>query len=177
MPREGRAKQAPRGNSPVRPDQPVNDAFRALLDGLNVGIANLLPSGTVLYCNDRFREILCIPFRAEIVGTDLKFHISPASWPALIEGLQQAIHARVEGGLTVANRIRQGGLITKILVFTTHSFPGIEKTLQAAGCNGYVLKQDASQELVCAAKEVLRGASYFHANSVSVANAESESAS
>lgn len=65
------------------------------------------------------------------------------------------------GGLSVANRLRQAGLPTKILVFTTHFFPGIEKTLQAAGCHGYVLKQDASQELVCAAKELLRGASYF----------------
>ena len=69
------------------------------------------------------------------------------------------------GGLTVANRLRQGGVSTKVLVFTTHSFPGIEKTLQAAGCDGYVLKQDASQELVCAAREVLRGGSYFQKHS------------
>ena len=79
------------------------------------------------------------------------------------------------GGLTVANRLRDSGLSTRILVFTTHSFPGIEKTLQAAGCHGYVLKQDASQELVCAAKEVLRGTSYFHANSNFGTNTESES--
>jgi two-component system NarL family sensor kinase len=66
------------------------------------------------------------------------------------------------GGLNVANQLRRGGLKSGILVFTTHSFPGIEKTLQAAGCDGYVLKQDASEELVQAAREVLRGASYFH---------------
>lgn len=77
------------------------------------------------------------------------------------------------GGLSVANRLRQGGLPTKILVFTTHFFPGIEKTLQAAGCNGYVLKQDASQELVCAAKELLRGASYFRTNTNPAAKSQS----
>jgi signal transduction histidine kinase/CheY-like chemotaxis protein len=68
------------------------------------------------------------------------------------------------GGLSVATRIHQAGLPIKILVFTTHFFPGIEKTLQAAGCHGYVLKQDASQELVCAAKELLRAGSYFRAS-------------
>ncbi len=66
------------------------------------------------------------------------------------------------GGLNVANQLRRGGLKSAILVFTTHSFPGIEKTLQAAGCDGYVLKQDASEELVQAARELLRGGSYFH---------------
>jgi signal transduction histidine kinase/ActR/RegA family two-component response regulator len=77
------------------------------------------------------------------------------------------------GGLSVATRIRHAGLPIKILVFTTHFFPGIEKTLQAAGCNGYVLKQDASQELVCAAKEVLHGASYFRTSAHSAAKSHS----
>ncbi len=72
---------------------------KALLEGLNVGIANLLPSGTVLYCNTRFREILGIPHRTSIVGSDLKFHLSPASWPSLSQGLTQAIRAPVEGEL------------------------------------------------------------------------------
>jgi two-component system, NarL family, sensor kinase len=65
------------------------------------------------------------------------------------------------GGLSVVTRLRQAGLCTKILVFTTHAFPGLEKTLQGAGCQGYVRKQVASQELLSAAKEVLGGGTYF----------------
>jgi PAS domain S-box-containing protein len=68
------------------------------------------------------------------------------------------------GGLSVATHLRHAGLNSKILVFSTHSFPGIEKTLQAAGCEGYVFKQDASQELVRAIREVLQGTTYFQKN-------------
>lgn len=68
------------------------------------------------------------------------------------------------GGISVATHLRHAGLDSKILVFSTHSFPGIDKTLQAAGCEGYVFKQDASQELVRAVREVLQGATYFHKN-------------
>ena len=68
------------------------------------------------------------------------------------------------GGLSVATHLRHAGLDSKILVFSTHSFPGIEKTLQAAGCEGYVFKYDASEELVRAVREVLQGARYFQKN-------------
>jgi signal transduction histidine kinase/CheY-like chemotaxis protein len=71
------------------------------------------------------------------------------------------------GGLSVATHLRHAGLNSKILVFSTHSFPGIEKTVQAAGCEGYVFKQDASQELVRAVREVLHGSTYFQKNAAS----------
>ncbi|MGB9421608.1 MAG: ATP-binding protein [Candidatus Acidiferrum sp.] len=80
-------------------DHPSLGVLHALLDGLNVGIANLSLSGSVLYCNARFREILCIPRRTDIIGTELKFHLSPASWPAVAEGLKQAVRVSVEGEL------------------------------------------------------------------------------
>lgn len=65
------------------------------------------------------------------------------------------------GGLTVARRVRQIALGTKILVFTTHSYPGLENMVKAAGCQGYVQKANASQELVAAARAVLAGQEFY----------------
>ena len=65
------------------------------------------------------------------------------------------------GGLTVARRVRQMEPETKILVFTTHSYPGLEKMVRGAGCQGYVQKANASQELVKAARTVLNGAEFY----------------
>ena len=65
------------------------------------------------------------------------------------------------GGLTVARRVRQIEPDTKILVFTTHSYPGLEKMVKGAGCQGYVQKANASQELVKAARTVLNGAEFY----------------
>jgi signal transduction histidine kinase/ActR/RegA family two-component response regulator len=90
-----------RSEPSLGPEQPPRGVFEALLDDLNVGIANLSPAGIVLYCNARFRETLRIPGRREIIGTYLKFHLSPASWPAVLQGLKQAVHAPVEGDLRI----------------------------------------------------------------------------
>jgi PAS domain S-box-containing protein len=65
------------------------------------------------------------------------------------------------GGLTVARRVRQIDPDTKILVFTTHSYPGLENMVKAAGCQGYVQKANASQELVAAARAILAGQEFY----------------
>jgi signal transduction histidine kinase/CheY-like chemotaxis protein len=65
------------------------------------------------------------------------------------------------GGLAAATKIRESGNGPKILVFTTHSFPGLAHTLRAAGCQGYVLKEHASTDLVHGIQEVLHGNGFY----------------
>jgi len=74
------------------------------------------------------------------------------------------------GGLTVAGHIRKSGLETKVLVYTSHSYPQLEKTAIAVGCDGYVVKSDASHDLVRATRTVLNGGRFYR---TLMANAQS----
>jgi DNA-binding NarL/FixJ family response regulator len=65
------------------------------------------------------------------------------------------------GGLSAAQQIRAAGLDMKILAFTTHSYPGIESVIRASGCNGYVQKARAGEDLLDAIRTVLQGQSFF----------------
>jgi signal transduction histidine kinase/AmiR/NasT family two-component response regulator len=67
------------------------------------------------------------------------------------------------GGLTAANRIRSAGLATRILVYTSHSYPQLEQTVRAAGCDGYLAKTDASHDLIRATRTVLAGGKFYRA--------------
>jgi signal transduction histidine kinase/CheY-like chemotaxis protein len=65
------------------------------------------------------------------------------------------------GGLSAAQQIRANGMETKILAFTTHSYPGIERVIRAAGCDGYVQKARAGEDLVTGIRTVLEGGAFF----------------
>ena len=66
------------------------------------------------------------------------------------------------GGLAVANEIRKSGSSEpKILIFTTHSFPGLMRALRIAGVQGYVLKEHASTDLAHGIQEVLHGNNFY----------------
>jgi len=69
------------------------------------------------------------------------------------------------GGFAAAHKIRQCGIPTSILVFTTHTHSGLERMLSMAGCDGCVLKGNASNELVRGVRAVLAGKSYFNPES------------
>ncbi|HKQ87220.1 MAG TPA: response regulator [Candidatus Acidoferrales bacterium] len=75
------------------------------------------------------------------------------------------------GGLTAANHIRNAGLGTKILVYTGHSYPQLEKTAIAAGCDGYVVKSAATTDLVRATRTVLNGGKFYQAQTVNAQSA------
>lgn len=75
------------------------------------------------------------------------------------------------GGLSVANRVHETGLATKILIYTSHSYPQLETTAKAVGCDGYIVKSDASQNLVRATRTILNGGKFYHAQET--ANAQS----
>jgi two-component system, NarL family, sensor kinase len=70
------------------------------------------------------------------------------------------------GGLSAAHQIRHNGLSTKILIFTTHSYPGLDRMLRSAGCDGYVHKANASNDLIRGVRAVLHGEKFYDAASV-----------
>ena len=65
------------------------------------------------------------------------------------------------GGLNAANRIKGCGLPAKILVYTAHSYPQLETTVRTLGCEGYVVKSDATHNLVRAVRMILGGGTFF----------------
>jgi len=65
------------------------------------------------------------------------------------------------GGLSAANHIRHSGSEAQMLVFTTHSFPGIERMIRSAGCKGIVLKADAGRDLLRGVRTVLAGGEFY----------------
>jgi len=73
------------------------------------------------------------------------------------------------GGLTAAQHIRAAGVHTKLLVFTTHQYPGLEQVIRAAGCDGYIQKARAGQDLVSGIRAVLEGKSFFPQPTISSA--------
>jgi signal transduction histidine kinase/CheY-like chemotaxis protein len=68
-------------------------------------------------------------------------------------------------GASVASHICRSGLPTKILVFTTHGYPGLEEMLRQVGCHGVVRKTNAPNDLIVAIRAVLNGREFFGAES------------
>lgn len=64
-------------------------------------------------------------------------------------------------GLTAATQIRDARLGAKILVYTSHSIPQLERNARLAGCDGYVVKSDASRDLLRATREILSGGKFY----------------
>jgi two-component system NarL family sensor kinase len=65
------------------------------------------------------------------------------------------------GGVSAAAHIRRTGPPTKILIYTSHVYPQLETMARAAGCDGYVMKSDATHDLVRAVRTVLGGGTFF----------------
>jgi PAS domain S-box-containing protein len=51
--------------------------YRVLVETINDGVATLDPSGTILFVNGRFAEIMHLP-ATNVIGTSLSSHVSPA---------------------------------------------------------------------------------------------------
>jgi DNA-binding NarL/FixJ family response regulator len=65
------------------------------------------------------------------------------------------------GGLSAVQHVREAGLSPKVLIYTTHSYPGLDRVLQAANGNGYVQKANAGQDLLAGVRAVMRGDPFF----------------
>jgi two-component system NarL family sensor kinase len=75
------------------------------------------------------------------------------------------------GGFSAANRIRNAGLTPKILIYTTHTFPGLERIARAADCDGFVVKANATQDLIRGIRAVLRGEEFYSSLNAKAQNA------
>jgi len=78
--------------------------LRELLDGLPVGVANVLPSGQILYANAQFLETLGIPSHREPSGCHLRNFVVGRSWEAMYSALERALQTPVDGDIQVATR-------------------------------------------------------------------------
>ena len=65
------------------------------------------------------------------------------------------------GGFSATNKIRHSGAAARILVFTNQSLPGIERMVQAAGCQGLVLKAFAGRDLLKGIRALLAGEEFY----------------
>ncbi len=70
------------------------------------------------------------------------------------------------GGLSAVQHVREAGLTPKVLIYTTHSYPGLDRVLRAANCDGYVQKANAGQDLLAGVRAVMRGETFFVAEAV-----------
>ncbi len=73
-----------------------------LLDGLRVGVANVLPSGQILYANTQFLETLGIPSHREPQQSHLREFIASESWEPMYSALNRAVRVPVEAEIQVA---------------------------------------------------------------------------
>lgn len=65
------------------------------------------------------------------------------------------------GGFSAVKHIRAAGISPKFLIYTTHLYPELERVAQAAGCDGFVVKSNASQDLIRGLRTVLGGEKFF----------------
>jgi PAS domain S-box-containing protein len=72
--------------------------YRLLLDQMYAGAVTLTPKGVIVYCNERFADIVRSP-RADIVGSALSRFAPPAEQPRLAALLAAANGIRTKGEL------------------------------------------------------------------------------
>jgi two-component system, NarL family, sensor kinase len=65
------------------------------------------------------------------------------------------------GGFSAIHRLHEMGMDSKILVFTTHFYPQLERILRASECDGCLLKSNVSTDLLRAVRAVLAGKRFF----------------
>lgn len=65
------------------------------------------------------------------------------------------------GGFSAAYQLREFKVPVKILVYTAHSFAGMDRMARAAGCDGYVVKSNATHDLLKGVRAVLEGQKFF----------------
>lgn len=67
----------------------------------------------------------------------------------------------VMSGLEAASRIARLGLTSRILIFTMHETKSLINEVRATGAQGYVVKSQASRDLIVAIDRILAGGTFF----------------
>lgn len=86
------------GDDQVVTVQGADLPYRILLDQMYAGAVTLTPKGVIVYCNQRFADIVRTP-RAGVVGSALSRFVPPAGRPALTALLAPATEIRTKGQL------------------------------------------------------------------------------
>jgi len=103
--------------------------YRMLLDQMYAGAVTLTPKGVIVYCNERFADIVRTP-PARVVGSSLDRYVSPAERPALAALLEPASRDRMRGEL--AFRARDGTPLPVSVTFAPLRLAG------SAGVSGVI---------------------------------------
>lgn len=72
--------------------------YRMLLDQMSAGAVTLTPDGVIVYCNERFADIVRTPL-ARVIGSALHRFVPPAGRSTLAALLEPASRGRTEGEL------------------------------------------------------------------------------
>jgi len=75
------------------------------------------------------------------------------------------------GGVAAAYEIRRMDRSPKILIFTTHSYRTLEENIRSAHCDGYVLKSNASRDLLRGIRAVLGGEKFYNSEAAKTRSA------
>jgi DNA-binding NarL/FixJ family response regulator len=67
----------------------------------------------------------------------------------------------VMSGLEAAARIARMGLASRVLIFTMHETKSLINEVRATGAQGYVVKSQASRDLIVAIDRILAGGTFF----------------
>jgi DNA-binding NarL/FixJ family response regulator len=67
----------------------------------------------------------------------------------------------VMSGLEAASRIAKLGLASRVLIFTMHETKSLINEVRATGAHGYVVKSQASRDLIIAIDRILAGGTFF----------------
>jgi DNA-binding NarL/FixJ family response regulator len=134
-----------------KPSILLADDHRIVLDGLR-GV--LEEAFTIVACVTNGRDLVdeAIRLQPDVVVADI-------SMPLL-------------NGIEAVRKLREAGCAAKVVFLTMHPDPTYATRALQAGGTGYVLKHAASEELVTAIQEVLRGGTWISAGLQSPAMTE-----
>ncbi len=79
----------------------------AMADGLEIGVANVSPDGTILYANRYFVEMLQANPLEMVIGARLNKFVSAASWTSMDKALKLGLNSRVHGEMKIASHSDQ----------------------------------------------------------------------
>ena len=114
--------------------------YRLLLDQMFAGALTLTPDGVIVYCNQRFADIVRTPL-ARVIGSALRGFVPPAERPALETLLARASSERVGGDL--AGRAEDG---TPVPISVTFAPLRLEGNADVKGVIGVVVDVTERQQ-------------------------------
>jgi PAS domain S-box-containing protein len=113
--------------------------YRILLDQMYAGAVTMTPEGVIVYCNQRFAEIVRTPL-ARVIGSPLRRFAPPAHRPTLAGLLEPANGTRTKGALVV-----QAGDGTLVPVSVTFAPLRLAGDAAASGVIGVVVDDTERQ--------------------------------